>query len=182
MGDAWTNETMDAGLEIGPSAVAETVVTTQTSTVWDRLTEPGYLKKCHPFCAATEVEQWPGEGARDSITYYSGRRYVRNFARWIEGEGYDIELGEGAGRTARVLWRFIPEGEDRTRVDIRVFPLLPGDMPEAKKQAILDKEFGADLQHYLDGVVKGIKHWIETGTPVTEDQFGWNPLYSAPRV
>ena len=49
-----------------------------------------------PFCAATEVERWPGTGSRDSITYHSGIRYQRNFVSWQEGVGYDIELGESA--------------------------------------------------------------------------------------
>lgn len=47
---------------------------------------------------------------------------------------------------------------------------------------ILAREFGADLQHYLDCVVRGVKHWIETGDDVAEDQFGWDPLYSRPRA
>lgn len=164
-------------------SVREAVRILQCSdNIWRALTQPGYLKLCHPFCASTEVETWPGVGSRDSITYYSGRRYQRNFVGWHEGVGYDIELGDQPNATARVEWRIVPQGDDRCRFSIEVFPLLPHDMPEMRKAAILDKEFGADLAHYLDCVVRGVKHWVETGTPVTEDQFGWNQLYSRPRA
>ncbi|WP_417519351.1 SRPBCC family protein [Minwuia sp.] len=157
-------------------------VRVSAADLWHRLTQPGYLKLCHPFCASTEVERWPGEGARDSITYYSGRRYRRHFVRWIEGEGYDIELGDAPNQTARVSWRIMPQGDAQCRLTIEVVPLFPDDMPEARRQMILEREFGADLAHYLDGVVQGIRHWVETGTPVAEDQFGWNPLYSRPKA
>jgi hypothetical protein len=168
--------------ETGTPIRKEVDLRSPASNTWQHLTQPGYLKLCHPFCASTEVESWPGAGSRDSITYYSGRRYQRNFVRWIEGEGYDIELGDRPNATAVVRWRIAAEGDAQCRLSIEVEPLLPDDMPEAKKRAILEREFGADLQHYLDCVVKGIKHWVETGTPVTEDQFGWNPLYSSPRA
>lgn len=158
----------------------KTAIKASGESAWNYLIRPGYLKQCHPFCASTEVESWPGVGSRDSITYYSGRRYQRNFVGWHEGVGYDIELGDRPNATARVEWRIVPEGDESCRFSVEVIPLLPDDMAEARKAAILEKEFGADLQHYLDCVVKGIKHWVETGEPVTENQFGWNPLYSRP--
>lgn len=164
------------------SVRSELEVSRSSHAVWAGLSSKGNLKLCHPFCASTEVESWPGVGSRDSITYYSGRRYQRNFVGWHEGVGYDIELGDRPHATARVEWRIARQGDDRCRFSIEVFPLLPDDMPEARKAAILEKEFGADLAHYLDCVVKGVKHWVETGQPVTEDQFGWNPLYSAPKA
>lgn len=160
---------------------AQVRITASASTVWRHLNQPGNLKLCHPFCASTDVERWPGVGARDSITYYSGRTHHRNFVGWHEGEGYDIELGEPPMRTARVEWRIASEGENRSRMSIEVFPLFPDDFPKEKKQRILAREFGADLQHYLTCVVKGIAYWVETGAAVKEDQFGWNPIFSRPR-
>lgn len=176
----WREDLAAAGKAAGPSVRSEIAIAAPAAAIWAGLAEPGYLKRSHPFCAETEVERWPGVGARDSITYYSGRRYQRRFVAWVEGEGYDIELGEPPHQTARVLWRIGPETDGACPFSIEVVPLLPADMAPAKRDAVLAREFGADLQHYLDCVVQGVKHWIETGEDVGEDRFGWNPLYSRP--
>ncbi len=43
-------------------------------------------------------------------------------------------------------------------------------------------EPGDAMSRIRDCVVRGVKHWIETGDDVAEDRFGWNPLYSRPRA
>lgn len=174
----WESGLESVGLEVGPPLKAAEPVDAPADTVWQAISEPGNLKDCHPFCKETEVECWPGLGSRDSITYYSGIHYQRNFVYWHEGTGYDIELGDPPDQTARVLWRIEPTSLETSQISIEVFPLLKRDLPADKKQKYLERLFGDVLQHYLECVVKGVRHFAETGTPVSKDQFGKNALYS----
>ncbi len=76
--------------------------------------------------------------------------------------------------------RVAPLTPVRSAFSIEVVPYLKTDLPPAKKQAYQARLFGEHLTHYLDCVVRGVDHWVTTGRAVVEDQFGWNPLYSAP--
>ena len=167
------------GLEVGPPLFASIDIERPAGAVWEAISTAGYLKRCHPFCDSTEVESWPGPGSKDSITYFSGIRYQRHFVAWEEGIGYDIELGLRPNLTARVLWRVESLPDRNTRFSIEVFPLIRGDMETGKKQRYQERLFGPVLAHYLDCVMQGVKHFVITGIPVTANQFGPNPLYSA---
>lgn len=165
-------------LEHGRPLQATAGVDVPADEVWAVIAEAGNLARCHPFCAATEVERWPGTGSRDSITYYSGIRYQRNFVSWQEGVGYDIELGDPPNQTARVRWRIEPTSQRICRFSIEVVPLLKSDLSDEKKRAYQERLFGDVLQHYLECVVAGVKFFATTGKTVVKDQFGTNPLYS----
>ena len=167
------------GLEAGASKKATITINRPMLFVWDEITKPGYLNHTHPFCAKSEVIQWPGEGARDTITYFSGLHFERHFVDWVEGVGYDLELGVPPHTSARVLWRLAPVRDDASLLSIEVIPLLKADWPAARKRAHLDAHFGEHLQHYLECVVKGCEYWCRTGEAVRENQFGRNPIYSA---
>ena len=166
------------GLEVGKPLSSTIQIDAAQRIIWQRLTEPGYLKCCHPFCESNEVEQWPGEGSRDKITYYSGREYHRHFVEWFDGVGYDIELGERPNQTSRVQWRISPLSETICRFAIEVIPYLKKDLTKEQKRQYQARLFGPELQHYLDCVVKGVEFWIRTGRVVEKDQFGRNRLYS----
>ena len=166
------------GLEPGRPLKSTVEIDVPAQALWEVIAEPGSLAHYHPFCAATEVERWPGTGSRDSITYLSGIRYRRNFVSWHEGVGYDVELGDPPNQTARVLWRIEPTSRRTCRLSIEVFPLLKADQSEEKKRAYQERLFGEVLQHYLECVVAGVKFFATTGNAVTKDQFGTNPLYS----
>ncbi len=175
---SWAGNLPAFGLEPGTPLLAKILIEAPGDRVWAKIAEPGYLKHCHPFCKSTEVEIWPGAGSRDSITYYSGRRYQRNFVAWLDGVGYDIELGDPPNQTCRVLWRISPLSQAQCEFSIEVVPYLKSDLPVEKKQQYQAHLFGLDLQHYLDCVVKGVDYWVVTGRDVVKDQFGANPLYS----
>lgn len=165
-------------LEHGRPLQSTVEIDVSADEVWAIIAEPGGLAHYHPFCAETEVERWPGTGSRDSITYYSGIRYQRNFVSWQEGVGYDIELGDPPNQTARVQWRIEPTSRRTCRLSIEVFPLLKSNLSDEKKRAYQERLFGEVLQHYLGCVGAGVKFFATTGTAVSKDQFGWNPLYS----
>ena len=173
-----TRSQANAGLEQGRPLKATAGIDVPADEVWAVIAEPGGLARYHPFCAATEVERWPGTGSRDSITYYSGIRYQRNFVSWHEGVGYDIELGRPPNQTAQVRWRIEPTSPRTCRLSIEVVPLLKSDLSDEKKRAYQERLFGDVLQHYLECVVAGVKFVATTGNAVIKDQFGTNPLYS----
>lgn len=166
------------GLEIGTSVISQIKVDASSHAVWQAISEPGYLTACHPFCANTEVIHWPGVGSIDTITYYSGITYRRNFVHWEEGVGYDIEIGEAPNLTSRVLWRIFPDTHKGCLFSIEVFPYLKADLPVEKKRSYQEKWFGNAFKHYLDCVVNGVCYKVVTGKAVTKNQFGINPLYS----
>ena len=165
-------------LEHGRPVKSTVGIDVPAEEVWAVIAEPEGLAHYHPFCAATDVERWPGPGSRDSITYYSGIRYQRNFVSWHEGVGYDIELGDPPNQTARVRWRIEPTSERTCRLSIEVVPLLKSSLSDGKKRAYQERLFGEVLQHYLGCVVAGVKFFATTGNAVSKDQFGRNPLYS----
>ena len=177
-GASWQAGLRRYGLEHGRPLKSTAEVDVSAEELWEVIAEPGGLAHYHPFCAATEVERWPGTGSRDSITYYSGIRYQRNFVSWHEGVGYDIELGDPPNQSARVRWRIEPTSQRTCRLSIEVFPLLKSSLSDEKKRAYQERLFGEVLQHYLECVVAGVKFFATTGSAVGKDQFGTNPLYS----
>ena len=177
-GADWKGALGRLGLEPGRPLKSGVEIDASSGEVWKAIAEPGNLGNLHPFCAATEVERWPGPGSRDSITYHSGIRYQRNFVGWQEGVGYDVELGDPPDQTARVRWRIEPASPQTCRFSIEVFPLLKAGLDEGKKRAYQERLFGEVLQHYLDCVVRGVEFFVTTGERVGKNQFGRNPLYS----
>ena len=83
----WRDRIKKIGLETGPSVKGEIVIEAPADNVWEVISEAGNLKKCHPFCDQIEIIKWPGADAVDTITYYSGITYRRNFVGWEEGAG-----------------------------------------------------------------------------------------------
>jgi hypothetical protein len=65
--------------------------------VWGAISRPGNLELCHPFCASNPVRVWPGPGSRDEVHYLSGWVLERRFLNWIDGVGYDLEVGRSGG-------------------------------------------------------------------------------------
>ena len=174
----WREELKSNDLETGNPLSAKIKITEVQHVIWHRITQPGYLKSCHPFCAKIEVNKWPGKGSHDKITYYSGREYDRYFIEWLEGVGYDIELGQHPNQTSRVKWRITPVSGIICDFTVEVIPYLKLNLTDEKKREYQSRLFGPNLQHYLDCVVKGVEYWIRTGKTVQMDQFGYNPLYS----
>lgn len=174
----WPDELTAIGLEPGRALSSTAEIDAPAETVWQRITEPGHLRHCHPFCASNVIERWPGAGARDRIKYYSGREYVRNFLGWFEDVGYDIELGDRPEATARVRWRISATPESTSQLSIEVIPYLRSAQSKVNKAEYQSRLFGQDLKQYLECVTKGVAFWVVTGQDVVKDQFGANPLYS----
>ena len=111
------------GLELGEAVSVSHMIAAASDRVWQVMSQPGQLTRYHPFCQATTVIKWPGVGAKDTVSYYSGVHYERDFVTWIEGVGFDIEVGPPPHKTARVEWRITELGEHQSELAITVMPV-----------------------------------------------------------
>ena len=166
------------GLEPGEAVRVSHIIEAAADYVWQVISQPGQLPRYHPFCQATTVLKWPGVGAKDTVSYYSGVHYERDFVTWLEGVGFDIEVGPPSRKTARVEWRITAQGERRSELAITVIPYLKADLSAPRKRAYQQRLFGDTIAQYLDSVVRGVGHVATTGRAVQKNQFGSHPLYS----
>jgi len=161
-----------------PVAVKK-VVAAPAETVWQAISMPGNLELCHPFCAQNPVKEWPGPDSRDEVHYLSGWIYERQFRRWIDGIGYDLEIGRHGGRRSFVSWRIRPVEDHRCTLQITVYPDLLQDLPVVIRWMPYRLRLRPLLERYLESVVSGFEWYVTRGEPVPRDAFGKHPWFSA---
>ncbi len=129
--------------------------------------EPGHLERFHPFCERNEVTAWADDDHRDSVLFYSGLLLDRVVVEWAAPDRIRLDAGRpGNPDPSRVHWDFEDTPDDRTRVAITIHRSAGGGV-------------GPDiLEPYLESALAGLKHFGETGTPVTKNQFGSNRVFS----
>lgn len=147
--------------------------------VWAAISMPGNLELCHPFCKRNPVIAWPGEGAKDEIHYLSGWVYERSIRRWIEGVGYDLEIGRPGGGVSQVTWRISPTRLRDSVLEITVYPHLLQHLPVAVRWIPHLARLRPQLRAYLSSVVRGFEWYVIRGEPVPRNQFGTHPWFSA---
>jgi len=148
--------------------------------VWRVISTAGNLEACHPYCTSNPVQKWPGPDSRDEVHYYSGWIYQRHFKEWINGVGYDLEIGRAGGDRSFVSWRIEPVDNSNCTLTISVcssvlknYPILIRWLPYLARVRPM-------LRKYLNSVVKGVEWKATRGESVSEDQFGRHPWFSAP--
>ena len=149
------------------------------SAVWDAISMPGNLEPCHPFCETNIVHRWPGPDALDEIHYLSGWKYERHFQKWIEGVGYDIEVGRPGKEMHYVKWRIRPVGDERANLSITIYPGGLQHLPVLIRWLPHYFVLRPRLTHYLGSVVHGYEWYVTKGEPVPRDQWGRHPWFSA---
>lgn len=146
--------------------------------VWATISSPGNLDLCHPFCEKNPVLVWPGAGSRDEIHYLSGRVYERRFCRWIEGVGYDLEIGAHGEETSFVSWRIEPVGQANCTLNITVYPHVIQRVPIVFRWLPHVAYLRPMLRRYLSSVVQGFEWYLTSGKPVSRNQFGSHLWFS----
>ena len=148
------------------------------SKIWDTISSPGNLNDIHPFCKENSVVTWPGEKSEDIILYYSGRKLIREFIEWQEGEGYKLMIGRQGGRKTEVHWELIPFEKEKNVLQISLF------VPHLQQTSILIRwiphffYMRPRMKKYLDSVLQGFEYFITTGKQVKRNQFGSHPWFS----
>jgi hypothetical protein len=158
----------------------ERLIETPAREVWEAISLPGYLENCHPFCASNPVHAWPGPDSRDQIHYLSGWFFERHFHEWIEGVGYDLEIGRKDGGKSSVRWRITPVDDRSCRLRITGCPHALQSIPSIIRWVPHWLWLGPQLRKYLDSVVRGVEWYATRGQPVPRDAFGTHPWFSAP--
>lgn len=161
-----------------PVAVERTIAA-PAQTVWETISMSGNLELCHPFCASNPVQVWPGSNSRDEVHYRSGWVYERHFRQWIDGVGYDLEIGRRGGRSSFVSWRIFPDSNSSCTLRITVYPHVLQNIPIAIRWLPHVLRLRPMLREYLDSVVRGFEWYITRGEPVPRDNFGRHPWFSA---
>ncbi len=160
-----------------PVAVSQPIMTS-AEKVWGAISMPGNLELCHPFCAKNPVEVWPGEGSQDQIHYLSGWVLERRFVQWIDGVGYDLEIGRRGGRSSFVSWRIMPIGYQNCILRITIYPHVLQNLPVAIRWFPHILRVVPMLSRYLSSVVRGFEWYVTRGEPVPRNQFGSHPWFS----
>jgi hypothetical protein len=162
-----------------PVAVEQTIAA-PAQDVWDAISMPGNLELCHPFCVRNPVHVWPGPESRDEVHYLSGWVYERRFCRWIEGVGYDLEIGRPGGGKSSVTWRISPVDDQSCNLKITVYPHALQNFPMVIRWLPHMLRLRPMLKTYLESVLKGFEWYVIRGEPVPRDNFGKHPWFSAP--
>ena len=149
--------------------------------VWEAISMPGNLEPCHPFCKSNPVTSWPGPDSRDEIHYLSGWVLERQFQSWIDGTGYDLEIGRKGGARSYVSWRITAEDEQTCFLKITVYPQLIQGLPSVLQWIPHWLRIRPYLKSYLGSVIRGFEWYVTRGEPVPRDQFGKHPWFSAMR-
>lgn len=164
-----------------PVAVVQPIAA-PAKAVWKAISMPGNLEACHPFCDKNIVEEWPGEGSRDVLHYLSGWVYERRFSRWIEGVGYDLDIGRRGGRTSFVSWRILPVDDHNCQLRIAVYPHVLQKLPVVIRWVPHITRVRPMLKSYLSSVVRGFEWYVTRGEPVPRNQFGTHPWFSGRKI
>jgi hypothetical protein len=157
---------------------AERVIAAPAQAVWSEISRPGNLEDCHPFCASNPVHSWPGVGSRDEVHYLSGWVYERSFREWIDGVGYDLEIGRPGGGQSFVSWRIAPTGDQQSSLRITVCSHALQNLPVVVRWAPHMFWMRPLLRQYLESVVRGFEWYLCRGEPVPRDAFGTHPWFS----
>lgn len=160
-----------------PVAVSQSIAASPAD-VWAAMSAPGNLEPCHPFCARNPVRVWPGKNSRDEIHYLSGWVFERRFLRWMEGVGYDLEIGRPGGRTSLVTWRVTGSGAESSVLTITVCPFALQNVPAVLRWIPHTLRLRPLLRRYLSSVTRGFEWYVTRGEPVPRNQFGRHPWFS----
>lgn len=161
-----------------PVAVERTIAA-PAQKVWEAISAPGNLESCHPYCRRNPVRNWAGADSRDEVHYLSGWVYERQFQRWIEGVGYDLEIGRRGGGMSSVSWRISPVDDRSCQLKITVYPHVLQNLPVVIRWLPHVVRVRPMLRKYLQSVVSGFDWYVTRGEPVPRDQFGRHPWFSA---
>ena len=147
--------------------------------VWAVISTPGNLELCHPFCKSNPVEVWDRENSKDEVHYLSGWVYERQFRRWYEGVGYDLDIFRGEKKMATVSWRIVEVDAASCQLQITVYPMLLQKWPVVIRWLPHWLRLGPFLRSYLRSVVRGFEWYVARHEPVPRNAFGKHPWFSA---
>jgi len=142
--------------------------------ILNEIRRAGNLNDYHPFCKENNTLKWPGKGSIDEIEYLNGLKYRRDFIEWDEN-GYVLEIGRNK-KIAKVQW--IVEGsKENSSLRVRINPRLPYKN-QIVRWVAWNFYIKFRLQNYINNVLKGFEHFINTKHRVERNKFGKHAWFS----
>lgn len=157
---------------------ASRTIAVPASKIWELISSPGSLPLYHPFCEKNPVFEWAGAESHDEVHYFNGVVLARRFSAWYDDVGYDLDIGRAGGRSSVVSWRITPENEQRSSIEIMVFPHVLQGLPTAVRWLPHLVRLRPQLRRYLQSVIEGLDWFVSQGQPVRRNQFGAHPWFS----
>jgi len=160
-----------------PIAVEQTIAV-PAGKLWQVISAPNNLERCHPYCAKNPVQVWPGPGSRDEVYYLNGLVFERRISKWIEGVGYDLYIGRRGGRMSYVSWRVSAVDDQNSTLKIVVYPNLLQEFPAFMRWLPHVIRIRPMLRKYLQSVVGGFEWYLVHDEVVPRNNFGEHPWFS----
>ena len=146
-------------------------------TIWNFISSPGYLNKCHPFCKKNKIIKWEKDNHSDILEYLNGLIYIRKFINWKENKGYTLLIGEENKQKSMVKWEITPHKKN-TSLSITVYPYFLNNYPKIISYLPYKIVVTPKLESYLHSVLTGIKYYLDKGIPVEKNMFGSHKWFS----
>ena len=144
--------------------------------VWSIISKPGHLNEVHPFCKSNRVISWEDNKYEDVLEYLNGVTLHREFYKWDEGEGYELNIGRQNGKKSKVIWKIT--GEKKSRLDITVYPHVFDDRNKISYVLIHALYIKPGLKKYLKSVLGGIRWYLQNESSVPRNHFGKHKWFS----
>ncbi len=145
-------------------------------TVWKIISKPENLNYVHPFCKSNTVVNWDKNKHEDILEYLNGVILYREFYKWDEGNGYELNIGRKNGRKSKVIWEIT--GEKKSKLKITVYPHVFSNRSRIIYFIIHALIINPGLKKYLSSVLRGYKWYLENKQPVPRNQFGKHKWFS----
>jgi hypothetical protein len=148
--------------------------------LWNLLKTPEHLKLTHPYCKDHTAETWGVVGAKDVLLFNNDNK-VRRKVIVMDEHFFILSLIQDEKKENDIKVKFEAHKLNDNKcelymtVSVDSFKKIP--RPIWWLYARLKLVPSYDL--YISSVIKGYKHYLETGEVVTKNQFGYHPAYSS---
>ena len=159
------------------STNSEIIINSDLEKIWKILSEASHLELFHPFCKSNKKVVWNDKNKIDELTYLNGLVYERIFYNWEKNKGFKLMIGKKNGKKSKVEWD-LKSKDEKTKLTIKVTPYISKKFHFLIYIALLKIYVIPSLKKYLNNVTKGLKFFIEKGTPVKQNQFGKHKWFS----
>ena len=113
----------------------------------------------------------------DELIYHNNLKFIRDFIKWNEKNGYELVIGEKNKKKSLVKWK-ISLVNNKTYLSITVYPYLMNQYPKIMSFLPYLIYIKPMLKSYLNSVLMGINWYLKTKKPVSKNQFGKHKWFS----
>ncbi len=147
--------------------------------LWQIITSPGHLEKFHPFVKEhIKTEKWHGIGAKDSGSFYSGKKINRVVTEWKEGSSYIIKMKNDDGSNTTVRFGLTELSSMKTAFFITIQTDAYRKIPRPFWPIFARFFLVPSFKKYLYSILNGLAYYSTTGNKIKKNQFGRHRKFS----